>query len=83
MQNNPNHPLFESMEKHGVNTVFNKLSDDMQNNWLLLNNNPDKWDEKLYHEIKAHNDKIENRPFSFIKGGKTYTIEGNQVTIDG
>ena len=81
MQDNPTHPLFRAIEKNGVNNVFNKLSDDMQNNWTFLNNPTDnKWDEKMYNELKSGNDELRSRPYSYMKGGKLYTIEGNQIT---
>ena len=83
MQDNPNHPLFNAMEKHGVNTIFSRLSDQMQNHWTILNTGGvnNKWDEKTYLEIKSGNEELKNRPYSYMKNGQLYTIEGNQITV--
>jgi len=82
MQDNPTHPLFRAIEKQGVNSVFNKLSDEMQNNWVMLNTGTDnKWDEKMYLELKNGNEELRNRPYSYMEGGKLYTIKGNQVVV--
>ena len=80
MEDNPNHPLFATLEKDGVGAVFNRLSDQMGDSWNILNSPNNKWDERMYYELKSGNEEMKNRPYSYMKGGKLYTIEGNQIT---
>ena len=71
------------MEENGVDNVFNKLSDQMNANWTMLNGGASdgKWNEQIFNEMKRSNAIIEGRPYSFIKGGKNYSVEGNEITI--
>ena len=84
MQKNPDHPLFNLLESNGADNVFNKLSDGMANTWAILTgSDSSKWDELLYNEMRVHNETMRNRPYSYRKGEKTFTLEGNQITIAG
>ena len=83
MQDNPTHPLFQALETQGVNTVFNKLTDDLQDGWVTLNSggSDSKWNELLYNEMREHNSDMRGRPYSYERGNEVITVDGNTITI--
>jgi len=79
MQRDPNHPLFKTINQQGANQVWNKLTEEMGDNVYHVRVEQAK-DDRLLREMKRYHEKVEDRPYSYERGGYRYTIQGNVIT---